>query len=124
MLEGGGPALRCRTIRRRPESCRWAAERVAEIVATPRRPSPLDPEKETVDGKKKSKVKIERPEDNPGEPEVQEEADIHHRGFRVTNRILEKYDDTAGCPGCEAKLNGRGRLPGQDREGHESGCCR
>ena len=44
VIEGGGPAIRCRTIKRRPMSDRWQADKVAEIKATPRRPNPKDPE--------------------------------------------------------------------------------
>ena len=36
VLEGGGQAIRCRTIKRRPADSRWSADKVAGIKATPR----------------------------------------------------------------------------------------
>ena len=38
--EGGGPAIRCRSVKRRPVASRWSAEKVAEIEASQRRPCP------------------------------------------------------------------------------------
>ena len=48
VLEEGGQAIRCRTIKRRPASDRWIAQRIVEIKATPRRPNPKDPDEEDV----------------------------------------------------------------------------
>ena len=34
--KGGGQAIRCRSVKRRPFASRWSAEKVAEIEASPR----------------------------------------------------------------------------------------
>ena len=31
------------------------------------------------------------------------------RDFRITDKIIEKYGFTPGCPGCEAKIDGTAR---------------
>ena len=36
--KGGGPAIRCRSVKRRPFASRWSAAKVAEIEASPRKP--------------------------------------------------------------------------------------
>ena len=38
ILEDGGSAIRCRTVKRRPITSRWSAERLEEIEVTPRWP--------------------------------------------------------------------------------------
>jgi hypothetical protein len=38
-------------------------------------------------------------------PDIREDAEINRRNFRITKRILDKYDYTPGCVGCEATLN-------------------
>ena len=49
ILESGGPAVRVRTIRRRPEADRWDMEALKEIKARPRAPNTHRPEQEQVD---------------------------------------------------------------------------
>ena len=48
ILEGGGPAIRCRTIKRRAADSRWDAGKVAGIKATPVNPNPRDPGEQTL----------------------------------------------------------------------------
>ena len=43
VLEEGGPAIRCRTVKRNLANMRWDADKVAAIKASPRVPNPKEP---------------------------------------------------------------------------------
>ena len=47
--EQGGQAIRCRSVRRRPEVNKWDAEKIRNIVASPRMPNPEDPSRPDFD---------------------------------------------------------------------------
>jgi hypothetical protein len=66
VLERGGPAIRCRTIKRRPVDDRWDAEKIAEISATPKNPNPKD--RHDMDVKTDSETKNIRPRANYRDP--------------------------------------------------------
>ncbi len=48
VLAEGGPAIKVRTIKRKPITDRWSAEAIDNIKATPRRPKPQDEEQPKV----------------------------------------------------------------------------
>ena len=109
VLEGGGPAMRCRTIKRRPQDCRWEANKVSEMKATPRHPNPKDEQDGDIKAKLDVKVEVKEivPELRLPKPETAEPREAKRRNFRITKKLLEKYGYSAGCPGCEAALDGR-----------------
>ena len=91
VLEAGGPAIRCRTIKRRPADCRWDAEKVAAIKASPRAPNPKEPGEQKLRTERDPKiVKLEKEKViNP--PEVQLPWEFKRRDFRITKLLLERY---------------------------------
>ena len=107
VLEGGGPAIRCRTIKRRPADSRWSAELVAGIKATPRAPNPREPGEQRLRTERDPKiVKLEK-EKVVAPPEVQAPREFKRRDFRITKLLLERYGFTGGCPGCQGMLDGK-----------------
>ena len=44
IVEGGGLAVRCKAVKRRPMSSRGEVQTIIQIPSTPRRPNPNDPE--------------------------------------------------------------------------------
>ena len=54
--KGGGPAIRCRSVKRRPLASRCSAEKVAEIEASPRKPCPETSKRGSVEGEKEIRV--------------------------------------------------------------------
>ena len=99
-----GQAVRIRSVRPVPESERWSAEAVRAMRATPNVPNPKDIDQRDPlparDAKRKDDAA--RGQDLP-EPEVR---DGEHRDFRITEKLLEKYGHTEGCPGCHHKRAG------------------
>ena len=49
VLEQGGQAIRCRSVRRRPEVNKWDAEKIRNIAASPRMLNPEDPSRPDFD---------------------------------------------------------------------------
>ena len=88
ILEDGGHAVRCRTIKRRPKDARWDGKTISRIVATPRKPNPSEPDKKEIGTG--VTMKFENPE-SLTKPEARAEEEVVRRNFRITNRILEKY---------------------------------
>ena len=74
VLEQGGQAIRCRWVKRRPEVNKWDAEKIRNIVASPRMPPAED---------------VCRAQARPVSEPVK-------RDFRITKWVL---DYTAGCLG-------------------------
>ena len=101
ILEDGGHAVRCRTIKRTPKDARWDGKTISGIVATPRKPNPSEPDKKEIGTG--VTMKFGKPEPLT-KPEARAEEEVVRRNFRITNRILEKYGHTPGCIGCEAAL--------------------
>ena len=106
VIEGGGRAMRCRTIKRRPADRRWSAEKLAGVKATPRRPNPKDAHREEGGTNEEPLVEIQETK-GMAAPEVREPVRPPRRNFKITRKVLEKYDYTSGCAGCEATLEGR-----------------
>lgn len=86
VLEGGGPAMRCRTIKRRPQDCRWEANKVSEMKATPRHPNPKDEQDGDIKAKLDVKVEVKEivPELRLPKPETAEPREAKRRNFRIT----------------------------------------
>ena len=87
ILEDGGHAVRCRTIKRRPKDARWDGKTISGIVATPREPNPSEPDKKEMGTG--VTMKFEKPEPLT-KPEALAEEEVVRRNSRITNnRILE-----------------------------------
>ncbi len=130
VAQPGGDAFRCRTVRRVPVEDRWSAEKVLQIIATPRRPTPSRRRQDGLDPK--------LVDDNAGAPprrlrtpahgaaagpasgvglEVPEARGPDVRDFRITDKVIDEYGGlTAGCPGCEHKAAGLPSHRGHSRE--------
>ena len=106
VLDDGGPAIRVRTVTRRPMSVRWSKEKIQKVRARPRNPNPVDEEQtEPLPERLTRGMEIE---DNGDELESvgKKSEEIVGRTFRITESLLEKYGRTEGCSGCEATLLG------------------
>ena len=107
VLQNGGPAIRVRTVKSRPESERWCHNALNEVIATPDVPNPSDarqnepkPERET-----KGIDYGARGGHNLPEQRTQREQGWT-RDFRISERLLERFGHTYGCDGCTAKVMG------------------
>ena len=117
ILGNGGPAIKVRTVKPRPEGDKWSAEAIEAIVATPDVPNPKDETQRDLRSERNTKgldfgakggheLPRQRTQHEPGLT----------RNFRIGNRLLEKYGVTPGCKGCEAKL------AGDDAKPHSAEC--
>ena len=106
VLEDGGHAVGCRTVKRRPKDATCNGNTILGIVATPRKPNPSEPDKKEIGTG--VTMKFQEPEPLT-KPEVCSEEEVVRRNFRITKRILEKDGHTPGCIGCSAALAGGGR---------------
>ena len=106
-LPGGGPVLRVRTVKKKPDSMKWNAKAIEDVVAVPDAPNPHDKrqsapraERDTrgIDLGDKSGEHLEEPRTEVQERKIRE--------FRINNEILDKYGYTENCPGCDAKQRG------------------
>ena len=66
VVADGGPALRVRTVRARPQSERWSTKAIEEIVATPDKPNPQDPEQRMPNPERKTQGTESRAQQVPG----------------------------------------------------------
>ena len=107
VLEAGGPAIRCRTIKRRPVDARWSAEHIVAIKATPRIPNPREPGEHKLKTERDPQIKRMDPEKVIVPPEVQPPREFRRRDFRITKLLLERYGFSADCKGCEGMLDGK-----------------
>ena len=140
----GGDAFRCRTVRRVPVEERWNLEKVLQVKAVPRRPTPsredasaigpkfADEQAKRYEQDAKRYEQDGRPPRRPHAPAQQDEEplesgaglvhpevrDADVRDFRITEQVLSKYGGYLdGCPGCEHKAAGH---PGH--RGHTQEC--
>ena len=109
-----GIAIKVRTLRSRPESERWSADAINDVVATPDAPNPKDPTQRAPKGARETKG-TEKEVDPDGGHKL-DKAPVRHqegftRNFRITDKLIEKFGYTAGCRGCEAKIEGTSREP-------------
>ena len=107
VLEGGGPAIRCRTVKRRPLGNRWQAAKIEEIAATPRKPNPDDATRQNVEHTRPTRSTEVDHAEELDRPVTAEPKEPLRRNFKITRRILEKYGYSSDCAGCDAVLAGR-----------------
>ena len=110
VLEQGGQAIRCRSVKRRPEVNKWDAEKIRNIVASPRMPNPEDPSRPDFDIDKTRLPRLAVPAEDVGRAQGRPVSELLRRDFRITKRMLERYDYTAGCPGYNAALSNKPRM--------------
>ena len=120
-IEDGGPALRVRTVRRRPAADKWDRDAVLAIAATPRQP-----ETRPRIGRGGAQAEVARAaaartqaEDyealrKPGgeavpRPHVMPDEPAARRDFRITRKLLEDLGRTDGCEGCRDAFRPSGR---------------
>ena len=118
-INKSGVAVKVRTLRPRPESQRWSAEAIENIIATPDAPNPKDPSQRAAKGARETRG-MEKEDDAEGGHKLGE-APIRRqegftRNFRITDKLIEKFGYTPGCRGCEAKIEGT------SREAHSAQC--
>ena len=109
VLEQGGQAIRCRSVRRRPEVNKWDAEKMRNIVASPRMPNPEDPSRPDFDIDRTRLPRPVVPAEDVGRAQARPISEPVRRDIGITKRVLERYDYTAGCPGCNAALSNKPR---------------
>ena len=104
--------VRTYACKRKPEAERWSADAVDAIQGTPSKPNP-----------KKAglyipiRVPLERPADEPAEPEHANVRPYQPRRAVITQRELDLYGYTPGCIGCEARRQGA-----VAKSGHNQAC--
>ena len=99
-LASGGLAIRVRTARPRPESERWSAKAIREILATPAMPNPRDVTQDEVKAERSTKgVDFGLPEGNKMSRGENMEPKVEHREFKITLDVLEAYGSRRGVKG-------------------------
>ena len=119
-MPNGGPVIRVRTERKRPDSMKWDAKAIEDIITTPTEPNPHErhqdqprPERDThgldfgVEGGEHLEI--------PAAQKEEREA----RDFRITDDVLSKHGYTAGCPRCDHAVRWGWGKTGQ----HHSPAC-
>ena len=118
VIRHDGEAIRARTVHRVVEQERWNVNMIRDVKATPRQPNPNIEEKDRIDAKLATEEPAARPDGGAelGEPE---QADGHAapRELRITDRLLDKFGYTPGCPGCIHKQLGL-----EGHRGHSTAC--
>ena len=130
VVQPGGDAFRCRTVRRVPVEDRWSPDKILAIEATPRRPTPSRARNGNIEARvadesagvppRIPRVRAQAHGDDPesgAHLDQPEACEPEVRDFRITNRILDKYGLLPGCPGCDHKAVA---LPGH--RGHSREC--
>ena len=109
----GGPAIRVRTVIRRPESERWCAKAIEDIRARPRTPNPKDESQKEVEPESRTEgVKLEG-ESGVGikEAEVLEEPEKVNRDFKITRQLLGNSATPMGARLAKQHFLARRRAP-------------
>ena len=111
VLDDGGPAIRVRTVNRKPMTVRWNADKVKKVRARPRNPNPKDEDQqETLPERLTRGMEIGENGDKI-EPVGKKPEAVKGRDFRITAPLLERHGRTEGCLGCEASIIGLGQRP-------------
>ena len=106
ILASGGPAIRVRTVKPRPDSERWSSKAIDEIKATMNKPNPKDESQGEPQAERQTQgVDFGMSGADLPEPPVQE-REIITRDFKITEKIRKKYGYSDDCPGCESKRRG------------------
>ena len=109
VLAEGGPAIKVRTVKRKPLQDRWNAEEILKICATPRKPNPRDPKQEDTrcermteglqEAEEHHKIEIGGEEKDLPDDQADEKMMIP-RDFRITKGILENMDTPMDAQGA------------------------
>ena len=122
VLDDDGPAIRVRTVTRRPMPVRWNIEKVKKVRARPRYPNPKDEDQEEALPDRLT-IGIEITEHGDElEPIGRRVKEVTGRNFRITEPLLEKYGRAEGCAGCEASLLGDYRKISGSARRHTEAC--
>ena len=108
--------LRCRSIKRRPESSKWDAKKIRNIEASPMMPNPEGPSRPDINIDRTRVPRPEDPAEDVGRAQAPPETEPTRGDIRITKRLLERYDYSARCPGCNAALS---NIP---RREHKKAC--
>ena len=101
--------MRCRSVKRRPEVNKWDAEKIRNIVASPRIPNPEDPSRPDFDIDETRLPSLAVLAEDVGSAQGRLVSELLRRDFGITKRMLERYDYTAECLGCNAALSNKPR---------------
>lgn len=113
VVNKGGPALRIRTVRRRPEANRWDMVGIDDMQANPRMPETREragtaPRDRQEDSRPAVVPRPAVPEqsgvDVPDERVMPGEAAIP-RYFKINRTLVDKYGPTDDCAGCRYTLD-------------------
>ena len=104
--ECGGPAIRCRSFKRRPFASRWSAEKVAETEASPRKPCPETSKRGSVEAEKEIRAARSGVAEGMPQPKTQGTSKTK-KGVNLRSRASNrrKYGFHSDCLGCDAVLN-------------------
>ena len=109
VMAKGGPAIKVRTIMRKPEKDRWCSDAIQGICATPREPKHTDKTQTRPNSERDTEgIRIEV----EGEGVEMKDTEVQHReyktrNFRITTDMLIAYGFTEGCPGCDQVMAGK-----------------
>ena len=117
VIRHDGAAIRVRTVHRVVPQERWNIEMIKAIKSTPRQPNPVIDAGEGVKGQLATDEPPAEREGGADLPEPKTEADGGPRELRITDRLLEKFEYTPGCPGCIHK-----QLDLEGHRGHSAAC--
>lgn len=90
----GGPAIRCRTVKRRPVQQRWDDKKIAEIRATARKPNPKIAEEQEVKTDRRPPEHLEACEVEARRADTRDPPEVVPRDFRITKKLLDKHGAT------------------------------
>ena len=116
--EGG--ARRTYAVKRLPEEDRWDADRVKNMVGTPRQP---DPARGGLHVPVQVRFEAEEPEEVPIDTNPSRREGVPKR-VCIKDADLKKYGYTEGCVGCDSRLRGPPGRQNKARRNHDEVCRR
>ena len=90
VIEGKGPAIRCRLAKRRQMSERWQAQKVPEIKATQRRPKPKDTQHQELKTVRDPRVTDLNQSETLEKVQTKVPQTLRRLNFEITRYIAEK----------------------------------
>ena len=119
MLVGTEKGLgRTYVVKRMPEESRWSADRIKNLVGTPRQPDPLA---RGLHVPIQVRFEEREQEEEPIDTNPSKQEGITKRVF-ITDKDLKKYGYTAGCAGCESRMRGPPGRMNRERRNHDEVC--
>ena len=112
----GQGAVKVYDVKRLPQEERWDKEIIRNLKGTPQRPNHIMDGEDAVEEMAKPEDKEEQHID--GEEKDQEDA-ARPRRTMITDRELQKFGYTMGCPGCASRKQGKAA-----KKGHSEACRR